>query len=281
MMDLQKERLVRTGTIPHHEDNTANPKSAATKRRQRSNNNSRQMNMTMGLGETSEISLDSGQIRAAQAVFKPYTGDLFGSGGNYMGGMVYLSRMPNHGIPDLHDFHAHEEKKSAENDKNNISSQFLMENDGESWEALAKELEAKVTCASTICGWSKHAANVERLANEGALDAIIRLAKEDDRKIRRYCASAFRHMSGHKLLCEQMILYKGPVFVGELASSSHDKLISRDCAIAMLNLTRMQGKEGKLVEDCAVVALLSLMNHEVSLIKGTAVTTPPPFLTSS
>ena len=148
------QRLVRTGTIPHHEDYTGNPKSAATKRRQRSNNNSRQMNMSMGLGETSEISLDSTQIRAAQAVFKPYTGDLFGSGGNYMGGMVYLSRMA-HDIPDLHDPNAHEEKKSSDDDKNNISSQYSIENDGESWEALAKELEAKVTCASTICGWSK------------------------------------------------------------------------------------------------------------------------------
>ena len=109
----------------------------------------------------------------------------------------------------------------------------------------------------------QHAANVERLANEGALDAIIRLAREDDRKIRRYCASAFRHMSKHKVLCEEMILSNGPSFLGELASSSNDRLISRDCAIAMLNLTRMQGKEGVLVEDGAVLAFIGLSNvHE-------------------
>ena len=27
-------------------------------------------------------------------MFKPYVGDVFGTGGNYMGGMVYLSRLP-------------------------------------------------------------------------------------------------------------------------------------------------------------------------------------------
>ncbi|GMH51099.1 hypothetical protein TrST_g8590 [Triparma strigata] len=247
MMDLQKERLVRTGTIPHYEDYNNKPEAKMMKRRQQNHQSRQSHNMQSmgGLGDESlDASLDSGQIRTAQAVFKPYSGDLFGSHGNNMGGMVYLSRMPNHAIPEPSSY---------------------PQDDQTANEALAKELEAKVTCASTICGWSKHAANVERLANEGALEAIIRLAKEDDRKIRRYCASAFRHMSGHKILCEQMIYNQAPIFVGELASSSHDKLISRDCAITMLNLTRMQGKEGKLVDDGAVLALMSLMTDSDEL----------------
>ena len=50
----------------------------------------------------------------------------------------------------------------------------------ESWDALREESDAKLTCAATICGWTKHNYNVERLAKEGGLDTIMRFSNEDD-----------------------------------------------------------------------------------------------------
>ena len=191
-----------------------------------------------------------------------YSGDTFGTGGNYMGGMVYLSRMPHHSLPDLH-----MENLKADDATHPDNNPDLMTtaNVSGSWDQLSKERSAKITCAMTICGWSRHKANVERLASEGALDAINRLAKEDDRKIRRYCAQAFRFMSEHQDLCSQMIQIGSLPVLAELASSSRDAIISRSCAIAMLNLTRLQGKEGALVEDGAVLALMRLMNENEDL----------------
>jgi len=176
-----------------------------------------------------------------------------------MGGMVYLSRCARPANP-LSGFSGWDEENDQQEMDDGNDSIEPAASEHESWEQLSKELEAKVTCAATICSWSKHAANAERLAAEGALDAIMRLSKEDDKKIRRYCASAFRHMSSQQILCEQMIEVVVNPVLNELSQTSQDDLISRDCAIAMLNLTRMHGKEGDLVEVGAPIALINVMN---------------------
>ena len=125
---------------------------------------------------------------------------------------------------------------------------------------------------------------------EGALEAITRMSKCDDPKIRRYCASTFRSMSSKTALCTQMIDMGSLPVLAELTSTSASiakengngngdtssntnntnntliaKLIARDCAVAMLNLTRMQGREGNLVEDGAVLAFIGLMNDNEDL----------------
>jgi hypothetical protein len=256
MMDLQKSRLIREsdGEDKHHHNESApisHPSRAGLHRTKKAS----AQNLNREITED-----DVNAAKAMGDVFKPYHGDTFGTGGNYMGGMVYLSRMPHHSLPD-------KAYNATNNDTQSMGS--ISEADqistNTSWDQLAKERSAKITCAATICGWSRHPQNIQRLYTEGALDAINRLAKEDDRKIRRYCAQAFRYMSEHQELCEQMIQIGSLPVLAELASSSRDAHISRSSAIAMLNLTRLQGKEGALVEDGAVLALMRLMNENEDL----------------
>ncbi|GMI42661.1 hypothetical protein TrCOL_g2892 [Triparma columacea] len=256
MMDLQKERLIRTGTIPHSSDETKKTSKSVVKRRVRNSRKAKKQEH-----ELATESIDSTAVKAAQQIFKPYTGDLFGSSGNYMNGMVYLSRCARPANP-MGGFSGWEDNMDQVIEDGSESVEPTV-SEHESWEQLSKELEAKVTCASTICAWSKHPANAERLAAEGALDAIMRLSKEDDKKIRRHCASAFRHMSSQQILCEQMIEVVVNPVLNELSQTSQDDAISRDCAVAMLNLTRMHGKEADLVEVGAPIALINVMNmHE-------------------
>ena len=145
MMDLQKERLIRTSAIPHHEDYAEKSSNLATtlaKRRQRASRQKQVSDMN-----SSQESMDSNTKNAAIAVFKPYKGDMFSSAGNYSGGMLYLSRVarpvdPNFGMSGWDENEAVDvdEEKSAE----------PAEAEHESWEALAKELEAKVSVATAV-----------------------------------------------------------------------------------------------------------------------------------
>ena len=298
MMDLQRERLIRSAEGARNHDDGGNAHFGGVgvgvgvggttgdllhddkvSQQQR-----RRKDRDKGKSSPDTQASAPGTGKAVTEVFKPYKGDLFASHGNYMGGMVYLSRMPNHvATIDLHNLSATMAKEdSAKADDVPV----VPAHGGASWDALTKERDAKLTCATTICGWSKHQTNVERLAKEGALEAIMRLAKEDDRKIRRYCASTFRHMSTKAVLCKQMISIGALPIISELSSSSRNKQISRDCAIAMLNMTRMQGREGHLVDDGAVLALMSLMNENEDLAglcaRGlfnlTCVDAPYPFI---
>ena len=79
--------------------------------------------------------------------------------------------------------------------------------------------------------------------------------------IRKYCAASFRNMSHKRKLCEQLVQHTVVPVISELAIAAKDRTVSRDCGIALVNMTTMDGIEGKLVEDGVVLALMSLMNQ--------------------
>ena len=61
--------------------------------------------------------------------------------------------------------------------------------------------------------------------------------------------------------CEQLVQHAVVPVISELAIAAKDRTVSRDCGIALVNMTTMDGIEGKLVEDGVVLALMSLMNQ--------------------
>jgi hypothetical protein len=67
-------------------------------------------------------------------------------------------------------------------------------------------------------------------------------------------------MSEHRVLTEQMIRMDAVQTIFELATQAKDDEIARDCVICLVNLTRMNGVEARLVEDGIVLSLMSLMN---------------------
>lgn len=159
--------------------------------------------------------------------------------------------------------------------------------------AEAKEADTKLQCAQSLCTWAAHEGNVERLFTEGAVDAVIRLSKEQQPLIRRYCARAFRRMSARPLLAKEMLAVGGIVSLlarmvrpeaptppaastrgaGALSPYQYQQQQQQqqlqqyqhavpqqvvvDCLAALVNLTTVPESEAQLVEDGIVPALMS------------------------
>ena len=103
--------------------------------------------------------------------------------------------------------------------------------------------------------------NVARLAEEGAVPGILMLSQDENESVRGACATAFGHMSRHAELCEQLMKHNAVPVISDLGINTIDATISRDCTLALVNLTTVDGVEAKLVEDGVVVSFLTLMNQ--------------------
>jgi hypothetical protein len=221
---------------------------------------------------------DSANIREHKAmlassmssIFRKYEGDMFGSNGEYMGGMLYLSRMPqkksNTGTALLKSFSKAapfegEDVPRADNETE-LSDRNMFQATGED---EVTEISSKIYCATALCNWARNPANAERLATEGAVRAIILLSSEKVAKISVYCAGAFRYMSEHRVLAEKMIEEKCVNVISEMITSCNDDFISGNLAICLLNLTRISGKEGLLVEDSIVLCFMNLISQRADL----------------
>lgn len=231
-------------------------------------------------------------VDRSKSPFKDYRGDLFSTRGEYMGGVIYKSRLdisnvtPGKGMQKLL---SPSPKRSASkgsfrgarselsstlrttadgshvkgNNSNTGDNVLIADSQPASEDPTA--VEAKLHCANSIATWSVHRENVSRLAEEGAVSAAIVLSKDENADIRRSCAIAFRNMSQHSKLCEQLIKLSAVPVISELGVAAKDMAVSRDCSYALVNLTNVHGMEPELVEDGIVIALMSLMNQHEEL----------------
>lgn len=222
----------------------------------------------------------------SSSVFPPYDGDLFSTGGNYLNGMLYLSRMldsqsksqRNKQQEGLISSAADSKgggtedssgsKKNESGNRNNADDDFKhrASNDdldrqlGFSESSVGSDSGgSKLYCATALCNWSRNAANAQRLASEGAVRAIIQLFLEPSSRILRFCAGAFRFMSEHTVLAISMIDDGAISTMSDVINSTSDEFVLGNIAIALLNLTRLVGKEEKIVEAGAVLSLMNLI----------------------
>ena len=97
--------------------------------------------------------------------FKPYMGDVFGTGGNYMGGMVYLSRLPANDLQfgnkkrGLFGDDAKARKAEDRGSRPSLSDPMKLPTmpSGDNMKAR----EAKLHCAASLASWAQHDLNVE------------------------------------------------------------------------------------------------------------------------
>lgn len=202
-------------------------------------------------------------------VLPKYDGDMFGTGGEYMGGLLYLSRMPAKSKPGRNMLNTLGEPHSNFNDKDNFHedrSDTLDRNRyGGGLDDDVTEMSSKLYCATALCNWARNPSNANRLAKEGAVRAIIMLASEKVSKISRFCAGAFRYMSEQPILAEKMIEEKCINVISDMISSNSDDFICGNLAICLLNLTRISGKEWQLVEDSIVLCFMNLISQRQDL----------------
>ncbi|KAJ1461141.1 armadillo-type protein [Pelagophyceae sp. CCMP2097] len=231
--------------------------------------------------EASDVSIETDN-NPFKAIYK---GDLFSTRGEYETGIIYQSRQMT--FDDMDQWEDDRVKRRARGKVVSSSTSLLggaaaADGDSDVLAAAAtsppptaglsqseaqrrSEHEAKLHCAHSIAKWSERAENAQRLADEGAVPATIALSKDDSADVRRACAAALRNMAQHAILCAQLVKHSAVPVISELGAAARDSGVARDCGLALVNLTVVNGIEGKLVEDGIVIALVSLMNQHEEL----------------
>ncbi|CAM9785845.1 unnamed protein product [Chrysoparadoxa australica] len=228
---------------------------------------------------------------ATPEVFKAnYKGDIFGTGGNYMGGMVYMSRMPvaNGMVGKMRSIRkSRADGSPAAWGMDGSEDQITAEGsalDGEAEEGVGKvaptnrppfdppahsvqvssqrDLDAKRQCAAMLLQWSLHKENAQRLVKEGSVEAILKMTKVDDLSVRAHCSAVLKHFGAAPILAERLVVRGGVAAITELASQARKPLVQRNCMVALANLTSLRGYEERMVEDGIVLALQMLVNEQ-------------------
>jgi hypothetical protein len=201
-----------------------------------------------------------------------YAGDLFGSGGDYFKGTLYLSRMEGSlfkikwSDPVLHE-------ELALLDDMMASTQLSIDGDSDGADdfldipsndiALETDTAAKLYCAVALCNWSRNPSNAQRLASEGAVKAIIRLLTEDNKDIIKFAVAAFRFMSEHAILATALVDDGAIRSITEFKAT--DDFSLSNVTIALINLTRVNGKESRVVDDGILTGLMNVMKESPEL----------------
>ena len=197
-------------------------------------------------------------------ILREYHGDKFSSNGNYLGGMLYLSRMIDPKLKQSNDElldtleNTHEQltpikkETSQQGGDSNAGDDDRQLGFNES-STITDSGNAKLFCAIALCNWSRSASNAYRLASEGAVRAIMTLMLEPSVKIMKYCSAAFRFMSEHTPLAIAMIEDSAIPVISDAINYGTDEFARTNLMISLLNLTRVNGKEDKVVESGLVV----------------------------
>ncbi|KAH7487626.1 uncharacterized protein KRP23_2834 [Phytophthora ramorum] len=234
--------------------------------------------------------------------FKPYAGDMFGTRGEYIDGMLYMSRMKRslQAVMSSEDLRSKKiefslpwgELGRAEGRsvlKDGVSDAFAVatgnlgskmsisrrtgstiviaspsEDDADLGSTLTSvQRKQQQRCSLTLSNWSFNPDNARLMVQENVVEALIRLCKDGDNTTRLNCVTALMNLSH---LCElrRVIVQQGAAkTVAEIVNDMEDKTIRTACAITLCNLCSLQGVEDLLVEDGAVSALTTLINeHE-------------------
>eukprot|EP00935_MAST-01C_sp_MAST-1C-sp1_P001552 g1552.t1 len=212
-----------------------------------------------------EAALDEPR-RGPDEVFPEYRGDMFGTRGDYMEGMVYRSRMKAKAGMRMG------AKKQPEGDELEEHLDGMVEDregeeESEEEEHTSETYEARQRCACTMRNWSFNDLNLEIMVEEGAVESLIGLAATDDRKTQAYAATALRNLSAVPSLRRHMIQQGAVNTIVQLPESGSSSTM-KDCAAALCNLSCEEGQEEQLVNENAVVTLMVMMqeNEELSPI---------------
>jgi len=193
-------------------------------------------------------------------VFKPYGGDVFGTRGKYTEGMVYQSRLTRN----------NKKKKgllSAFFDPGRPKVVTPREEEDDVMSEISVDLSSKQRCAATLCNLSSIPANISNLVNEGALDALVKLAHGDDTSVAHNCAVTLCNISADSTAALQLvrgnsissIVHGGTPFDAILAlTHSENEAVRSVCLMTLFRLSQIPGLEAGLVSGNIVPALMRL-----------------------
>ncbi|CAK5094225.1 unnamed protein product [Aphanomyces euteiches] len=211
-----------------------------------------------------------------ERALKEYVGDFFSTRGEYVDGILYMSRMKKSAsTSSLPPTQALDGTKLKE-----TLASVDSDADADPASTPAATTQAQ-RCAATLANWSANPANARLMVNEGVVQAAILLSRSDDLTTRVHCGTIFMNLSAVADL-RHGIIHLGAVKTLVTLLSSDDKALQATCALALCNLCCVSGDEATVVGNGAVSALASLMSDtpavasisERALFNLTCVTEP-------
>jgi hypothetical protein len=284
-LDIQRERSKPVRMPEENEKNKENARIARNYAKQRAARIAAIEQSAKEEEEAGKLTVTSNLMsrERLQSILPPYRGDLFSTSGEYLQSMLYLSRLADsvtkssrltYTLPAI-DFNRTrdntpkaETREHLDRKEKEASSSVDDGSSGANEHSTVADIGAKLYCATSLCNWARNPANAERLAAEGAVRAIMLLALEDVPRITMFCAAAFRYMSEQPVLALSMIEENASMTIIDIINSNVDEFILGNLAIALVNLTRANGKEAQIVDpqhSNIAMGLLNLMtNHDLS-----------------
>jgi hypothetical protein len=183
-------------------------------------------------------------------VFKPYAGDAFGTRGNYVEGMVYQSRLTR-----------------SKQKRGGVLAQFF--DAGKTFAPEEEEFEddlmsvattdqgALQRCAATLYNLSKFEQNIQGMVDEGGINALVTLGKNDDDAITMMVAGAFANITASDFAALKIINDNATETLVSLAHSQNQR-VRQFCCKAIFNLTRTPGLEANLVSQGVLSPIIQL-----------------------
>ncbi|TMW61111.1 hypothetical protein Poli38472_013574 [Pythium oligandrum] len=236
----------------------------------------------------------------AAHAFRPYQGDMFSTRGDYVDGMIYMSRMKrshqltfgtdgNSFLPQgrnvLKDAVADALSAavaasaagtyslmgatSTSATSNASASTASVSHNGDAPgpgdpELTAEEvvqLRQRQRCALTLSNWSSNPENAWLMVQENVVEALMQLCEAEDRVTRLHCVTALMNLSNVEDL-RRIIVQQGAIkTIADIVNDTDDPTLRTACAVTLCNLCCLEGDEELLVADGAVSALSLLINE--------------------
>lgn len=231
---------------------------------------------------------------------RPYVGDMFSTRGEYIDGMLYMSRMKRShrltfggmrelGLSDnswvdltanaLKDVVSHaytgtgatngsmgsngkRRTSKVETSQALTSISYPGDTSGPETDAgAALQIQQWQRCSLTLSNWSSNPDNAQLMVQENVVDALMRLCVTDDHLTRVNCVTALMNLS-HITELRREIVQQGAVkTIAEIVDGTEDATLRTACTVALCNLCCLDGEEVLLVEHGAVSALSLLINE--------------------
>jgi hypothetical protein len=243
-------------------NNSSRPKSKHDKAKKAADNAATQSDPDFDLEESMGPGSPGspGKRKPFGVVFKPYGGDTFGTRGKYTEGMVYQSRLTRN----------NKKKKgllSAFFDPGRPKVETPREEEDDVDSEVSVDLNSKQRCAATLCNLSSIPENIENLVNEGALEALVKLAHGDDTTVAHNCAVTLCNISANSMAAVRLVRGVSGAVGGTpldaiiALSHSDSEDVRTVCLLALYRLSQVPSLEASMVAGNVVPSLMRL-RHE-------------------
>lgn len=215
-------------------------------------------------GKSGESAL--ADIKGIKTLFKPYKGDLFATGGDHSGGLLYLSRMNVDDNPKKKEEPVKKERPPPSESENQASQ----ERDSRQAKLLETRnlhlRDKRRRFAISLATLSSKASKRPSIVADGAIAALVKLSRQPDRQTQLSCAAAFNSLASDRPI-RPALLAQGAVAAIVGLSMCPLRKIKNDAARALCNLASSVGDEEEIVRQGAVGSLLAVSTSSVQLME--------------